>query len=173
MEKNITLADLEGVLEFAYQEEYFDKWARGKIDASEIAHEYLKTLTDSKKTYVLLGSDAVRIMIDEDVFALSEVIRSEDAPSYELVVFDSETSIADILYTTNGWRDYAILSREEYLIIRLLGEEDDLSYSEISEIFASDLKDKLPFVIDFSGVEAHSFDRRRYYFQNGIIYPSK
>jgi hypothetical protein len=172
--KNITLADLEGVLEFAYQEERFAKWGRGKTDASEIAYEYLKSLPDPepKRTYVLFGSEATQIVSDEDIFALAEEVREGDTiPTYEVHVFDDNTNLAELLYAANGWQDYAIITRSEYLILKLLGEGENLLYKELMEILSDEKINKDLLTVDLKNVEPSEFSSRCYFYKDGIIYP--
>ena len=77
MKKTITEADLEGVLEFACKAGYLIKTAQEETSSGDIAYAYLKSLPkeEPKMTYVLYGSEAVRTLLNEGIFAISEAIR--------------------------------------------------------------------------------------------------
>jgi len=73
----------------------------------------------SEPTYVLFGEEAVRIF-NEDGFKGFKKAVNKDGLGYAIEEFPATTPPADVLSASDGWHDFAILTKDEYLKLQKL-----------------------------------------------------
>lgn len=66
-----------------------------------------------KNYYFLFGQEAVQAYLDEDIDYLINLINEENL-EYEVCHYGKDSEPTDLLYTYNGYSDYAVISEEEY-----------------------------------------------------------
>jgi hypothetical protein len=80
-------------------------------DVSQTLNAWL--VARSKKTYILLGEDAVSEYEENGADGVIEEYEADEI-GYEVKVLDDSMSVAEILYASQGFYDYLIITKEDF-----------------------------------------------------------
>jgi len=84
------------------------------ISTKKSTYELVFCASVPEPVYVLFGIDAVTEFENEGLKGLAKAIRKNEVSTFELQEFQANASPVEVLYATDGWNGYAILTKKEF-----------------------------------------------------------